>query len=68
MNPTPWKMVVWMITKIIEAPITSLTKTALEGIELDNKSIVRCKNMFALGMMYWLFDRDSEETVKFLAD
>ncbi len=52
--------------KIIEAPITSLTKTALEGIELDNKSIVRCKNMFALGMMYWLFDRDSDETVKFL--
>lgn len=52
--------------KIIEAPITSLTKTALEGSELDNKSIVRCKNMFALGMMYWLFDRSREETVKFL--
>ncbi len=52
--------------KIIEAPITSLTKTALEGIELDNKSIIRCKNMFALGMMYWLFDRSKEETEKFL--
>jgi len=52
--------------KVIEAPITSLTKTALEGIELDNKSIVRCKNMFALGMMYWLFDRSKDETVKFL--
>jgi 2-oxoglutarate ferredoxin oxidoreductase subunit alpha len=52
--------------KIIEAPITSLTKTALEGIELDNKSIVRCKNMFALGMMYWLFDRSKDETIKFL--
>lgn len=52
--------------KVIEAPITSLTKTALEGIELDNKSIVRCKNMFALGMMYWMFDRSKEETIKFL--
>ncbi len=52
--------------KIIEAPITSLTKTALAGIELDNKSIIRCKNMFALGMMYWLFDRTSDETIKFL--
>ena len=52
--------------KVIEAPITSLTKTALEGIELDNKSIIRCKNMFALGMMYWLFDRSKEETIKFL--
>ena len=52
--------------KVIEAPITSLTKTALAGIELDNKSIIRCKNMFALGMMYWLFDRSKEETIKFL--
>ena len=52
--------------KVIEAPITSLTKGALEGIELDNKSIVRCKNMFALGMMYWLFDRSKVETEKFL--
>jgi 2-oxoglutarate ferredoxin oxidoreductase subunit alpha len=52
--------------KIIEAPITSLTKSALEGIELDNKSIIRCKNMFALGMMYWLFDRSKDATVKFL--
>jgi len=52
--------------KIIEAPITSLTKTALKGIELDNKSIIRCKNMFALGMMYWLFDRSKDATIKFL--
>ncbi len=52
--------------KIIEAPITNLTKTALKGIALDNKSIIRCKNMFALGMMYWLFDRSKDETIKFL--
>jgi len=52
--------------KVIEAPMTSLTKSALEGIDLDNKSIIRCKNMFALGMMYWLFDRSKKETVKFL--
>ena len=52
--------------KVIEAPITSLTKTALAGIELDTKSIIRCKNMFALGMMYWLFDRSMDETIKFL--
>jgi len=52
--------------KIIEAPITSLTRKALEGIDLDNKSIVRCKNMFALGMMYWMFDRSKNQTIKFL--
>ncbi len=51
---------------IVEAPISSLTKTALEGIQLDNKSIMRCKNMFALGMMYWLFDRPLSDTEKYL--
>ena len=52
--------------KIIEAPITSLTKKTLEGSELDMKSIIRCKNMFALGIMYWLFDRSVEQTENFL--
>src|SRR5690606_5552427 len=47
---------------VVEAPISSLTKTALEGLQLDNKSIMRSKNMFALGMMYWLFDRSLKET------
>jgi len=51
---------------IVEAPISSLTKTALEGIQLDNKSVMRCKNMFALGMMYWLFDRPLTDTERYL--
>lgn len=51
---------------VVEAPISSLTKTALEGIQLDNKSIMRSKNMFALGMMYWLFDRPLTDTEKYL--
>ena len=51
---------------VVEAPISSLTKTALEGIKLDNKSIMRCKNMFALGMMYWLFDRPLSDTERYL--
>jgi 2-oxoglutarate/2-oxoacid ferredoxin oxidoreductase subunit alpha len=53
---------------VVEAPISSLTKTALEGLQLDNKSITRSKNMFALGMMYWLFDRSLKETEKYLDD
>jgi len=51
---------------VIQAPITSLVKKALEGIDLDMKSILRSKNMFALGMMYWLFDRSVEQTETFL--
>ncbi len=52
--------------KIIEAPISSLTKESLKDIDLDNKSKGRSKNMFALGMTYWLFGRSMKETEKFL--
>ncbi len=50
---------------IIEAPITSLTKETLKDTGLDNKSIVRSKNMFALGIVYWLFSRPLDYTEKF---
>lgn len=51
---------------LIQAPITSLTKTALKDSGLDTRSMLRCKNMFALGMMYWLFDRSLDQTNQFL--
>ena len=41
--------------KTIFAPITTLTKESLKETDLDNKSIVRSKNMFALGMVYYMF-------------
>jgi 2-oxoglutarate ferredoxin oxidoreductase subunit alpha len=50
---------------IIEAPITTLTKESLKDSGLDNKSIVRSKNMFALGVVYWIFTRPLEYTEKF---
>jgi 2-oxoglutarate/2-oxoacid ferredoxin oxidoreductase subunit alpha len=53
---------------VIEAPITTLTKTALEDLGLDNKSITRSKNMFALGMVYWMFSRPLDYTERFLKD
>lgn len=42
---------------IIAAPITSMVKEALKDFGLDPKSVLRTKNMFALGMVYWMFDR-----------
>jgi 2-oxoglutarate/2-oxoacid ferredoxin oxidoreductase subunit alpha len=42
---------------IIEAPISSMVKEALKDLGLDPKTILRTKNMFALGMVYWLFNR-----------
>lgn len=52
--------------QVIEVKMTSLTKEALKDVEgLDNKSIVRSKNMFALGMVYWMYDRSTEYTIEF---
>ena len=52
--------------RVIEVAMTSLTKEALKDIEgLDNKSITRSKNMFALGMVYWMYDRSTEHTIAF---
>lgn len=52
--------------KVIQAPITSLTRDALEDFDLDSKAKTRCKNMFALGMMFWLYSRPIENTIKYI--
>ncbi len=51
---------------IIKAPITTLTKESLKDMGLDNKSILRSKNMYALGLVYWLFGRPLEHTREFI--
>lgn len=52
--------------RVIEVTMTSLTKEALKDIQgLDNKSITRSKNMFALGMVYWMYDRSTDHTIEF---
>ncbi|MBP3671274.1 MAG: 2-oxoacid:acceptor oxidoreductase subunit alpha [Bacteroidaceae bacterium] len=43
--------------QVMSVAITSLTKESLADSGLDVKSIVRCKNIFALGLVCWLFDR-----------
>ncbi|HOO98395.1 MAG TPA: 2-oxoacid:acceptor oxidoreductase subunit alpha [Bacteroidales bacterium] len=42
---------------IIAAPISQMVRDALKDFGLDPKSVLRTKNMFALGMVYWLFSR-----------
>ncbi|MBT8316771.1 MAG: 2-oxoacid:acceptor oxidoreductase subunit alpha [Lutibacter sp.] len=52
--------------RVIQVSMTSLTKEALKDVEgLDNKSITRSKNMFALGMVYWMYGREKEHTIDF---
>ena len=50
---------------LIKAPISTLTKETLKNVGLDPKSILRSKNMFALGMVYWLFERPLKYTEDF---
>jgi len=50
---------------IIAAPISAMVKEALKDYGLDPKSILRTRNMFALGMVYWLFDRKLDYTEKY---
>jgi 2-oxoglutarate ferredoxin oxidoreductase subunit alpha len=47
-------------------PITSMTVKALESFEITRKDAERAKNMFALGLLSWLYDRPSEGTLGFL--
>ena len=47
-------------------PITSITVKALEGLAVSKKDAERAKNMFALGMLCWLYNRPAEGTLRFL--
>jgi len=49
-----------------KVPISSLTSNALEGCPLSVKEVARCKNFFALGMMYWLYNRPLDKTEEWL--
>ena len=53
---------------IIKVPITSMTKEAVKDLGLDTKSVLRSKNMFALGMVYWLFNRPLNFTEQFIEE
>ena len=47
-------------------PLTSMTVKALEGYEITKKDAERAKNMFALGLLSWLYDRPLDSTLDFL--
>ncbi|MDB4533589.1 2-oxoacid:acceptor oxidoreductase subunit alpha [Vicingaceae bacterium] len=51
---------------VIEAPITKLTKESVADCDIENKFRSRSKNMFALGIVYWLFSRPLTITEDFL--
>ncbi len=44
--------------RVVACPIETMVKAALADSGMDNKSILKCRNMFALGLVCWLFNRD----------
>jgi len=52
--------------RVIEEDINQRTVEALEGSTLGKKDVLRCKNFYTLGMMYWLFSRPIEPTLTWL--
>ena len=54
--------------RLFPVELERLTRRALEHLAMDAKSMDRCKNFFALGMCYWLYNRSMESTVRWIND
>ena len=54
--------------RVIACPITQMVKDALKDTGMDNKAMLKCRNMFALGLVCWLFSRDLDLVANFLRE
>ncbi len=54
--------------RVVKVPMTKLTRDAVAEFDLGTKLADRCKNFFAMGLVYWLFGRSLESTLRFIED
>ncbi len=54
--------------RVIQCPLTTMVKDCLADSGMDNKAMMKCRNMFALGLVCWLFDRDLDLVANFLKE
>src|SRR5574344_1110059 len=54
--------------RVVQCPLTTMVKDCLADSGMDNKSVLKCRNMFALGIVCWLFNRDLNLVANFLRD
>ena len=54
--------------RVIQCPLTTMVKDCLADTGTDNKAVLKCRNMFALGLVCWLFDRDLSLVDNFLRE
>ena len=54
--------------RLISVPLTTLNREAVAGAKLSPREADRCKNFFALGLVYWLYERPLEPTLRWIRD
>lgn len=54
--------------RVVACPMTQMVKDVLADCGMDNKAMLKCRNMFALGLVCWLFNRDLELVNNFLRE
>ena len=54
--------------RVVACPISKMVKDCLADSGMDNKAIMKCRNMFALGIVCWLFNRDVTLVENFLRE
>ncbi|MDY6027063.1 MAG: 2-oxoacid:acceptor oxidoreductase subunit alpha [Prevotella sp.] len=54
--------------RVVACPLTTMVKDCLADSGMDNKSILKCRNMFALGLVCWLFNRNLDLVANFLRE
>jgi 2-oxoglutarate ferredoxin oxidoreductase subunit alpha len=54
--------------RVFPVELQRLTRSSLQHLGLDAKAMDRCKNFFALGMCYWLYNRSTDPTVRWIED
>ncbi len=54
--------------RVVACSMTSMVKDALKDCGMENKAMLKCRNMFALGLVCWLFERDLQLVFRFLRD
>ena len=52
--------------RLIKVPMTTMTRKAVEDTGVSTKIADRCKNFFAMGLVFWLYGRDVKPTLKFI--
>lgn len=54
--------------RVVQVDMTRLTRTAVKNLGLGTKEADRCRNFFAMGLVYWLYDRPLEPTLRYIVE